>query len=1225
MDYNLLIQTLGYIPKENSSGIFYKKYNEDYSIEIDFEKQKIDFGNKIKSESRTTQNFSQPENWVVLECVDRLLEKGYRPEDITLEKTFKVGHGASGGRLDIFVEKEGKAFLMIECKTYGKEYEKEFKKLEKNGGQLFTYFQNDTNAEYLMLYASTLVEDSVKIQQSIVKIEEHYRDAGNIVDVFERWNKITLENGIFEDWVKPYVFENKRITKNDLIPLDEEVSTSLFHNFLTILRKHSVSDKPNAFNVIFDLFLAKLWDEKKENDEEMDFQWRENDDDPVSFQYRLLDLYRVGMNDFLKKEVFALKDSDFGNINSEKLQNIKRKVLMLEKAFNIKSVIDEESFEANHRVLKEIVQLLQQYQIRYPRKQQHLSDFFEHLLTTGLKQEAGQFFTPPPITRFIVKSLPVKDMLIESINQKTPELPAVIDYAVGSGHFLTEMMEEYQTIINDLDISDFKTDAKKKVQKWRIDEYDWASEYIYGIDKDYRLVKVAKVGCYFYGDGVAQVVHGDGLDNFELSTSYRGLLKENAKKPQFKFVLSNPPYSVSAFKTTLKGASAEKDFELFNKLTDRSSEIECLFIERTKQLLKTDGIASIILPSSILNNKGIYTRAREIILKSFDIVAITELGSNTFMATGTNTVVLFLKRRADEIISKIENSLSIFFENLKDITIYGIENAISKYITYVWEDISFEDYITLLQQNPNENIKEHDIFKEYNKKISKDKWNSIIATEREKLCYFILAYNQQLVLVKTGHKKEEKQFLGYEFSDKRGKEGMHPIQRGKTVDECTKLYNVNDLTDENKASSYIYKAFTENNFDAEIPENLKQNISYQNLVDMLTYDRVDFEKNISLSAKKKVRIESKWEQVKLGDVSSIIRGVTYSKSDQTEEETSKIILPSDNITLKGKLEINKKVFLYDGYAVSDDKKLKINDIFICFSSGSKQHLGKVAFISEESNYYAGGFMGIIRVKENIKSKYVYSLLNSLLRQSIRDIGSGSNINNLSSVVNDIKIPLPPLEIQEKIVSEIEVLEKQEEKAIEEVESLKKSVFSMFNTYEEGKISDICQVSKLKLNPQENKEKQYIYLGLEHIESNTGKVLSINKETGSNIMSTKNVFKKGDVLYGKLRPYLNKVFLTDFDGICSTDILVLNTEYPFLLKYILLSDDFVSKAEKMMKGVSLPRIGVKDFLNIKIPLPPIEEQQKIVAKIEKIEQQIAVLESQIAEMPTKREAILKKYL
>ena len=114
------------------------------------------------------------------------------------------------------------------------------------------------------------------------------------------------------------------------------------------------------------------------------------------------------------------------------------------------------------------------------------------------------------------------------------------------------------------------------------------------------------------------------------------------------------------------------------------------------------------------------------------------------------------------------------------------------------------------------------------------------------------------MLVKTGEKNEEKRFLGYEFSNRRGSEGIHAIQRSKSIDECTQLYDADSFTNPEKASFYIYKAFL-GEYDLELPENLQQNLSYHNFVDMFTFDRVDFEKNISLSVKKKVRIESKWE------------------------------------------------------------------------------------------------------------------------------------------------------------------------------------------------------------------------------------------------------------------------------------------------------------------------------------------------------------------------------
>lgn len=75
-------------------------------------------------------------------------------------------------------------------------------------------------------------------------------------------------------------------------------------------------------------------------------------------------------------------------------------------------------------------------------------------------------------------------------------------------------MEAYQDTINNIDTTNYYPDAQNEIAAWRTNPYSWAAKYVYGIEKDYRLVKVAKVGCYFYGDGLAQIIHGDGLDSF---------------------------------------------------------------------------------------------------------------------------------------------------------------------------------------------------------------------------------------------------------------------------------------------------------------------------------------------------------------------------------------------------------------------------------------------------------------------------------------------------------------------------------------------------------------------------------------------------------------------------------------------------------------------------------------------------------------------------------------
>src|SRR5690606_34049486 len=144
-------------------------------------------------------------------------------------------------------------------------------------------------------------------------------------------------------------------------------------------------------------------------------------------------------------------------------------------------------------------------------------------------------------------------------------------------------------------------------------------------------------------------------------------------------------------------------------------------------------------------------------------------------------------------------------------------------------------------------------------------WKQLLEREKEKLFYFILAYPQKVVVVKSGQKNEEKRFLGYEFSNRRGSEGIHPIQRGKSIAECTRLFDENNFENPEKASTYIYKAF-HGDFDFEIHESQQKNISRLDLVDMLSFDRVEFEKNISTTVKKKVKIESKWEVKRLGDI-----------------------------------------------------------------------------------------------------------------------------------------------------------------------------------------------------------------------------------------------------------------------------------------------------------------------------------------------------------------------
>src|SRR5262249_45956585 len=144
--------------------------------------------------------------------------------------------------------------------------------------------------------------------------------------------------------------------------------------------------------------------------------------------------------------------------------------------------------------------------------------------------------------------------------------------------------------------------------------------------------------------------------------------------------------------------------------------------------------------------------------------------------------------------------------------------------------------------------------------------------------------------------------------------------------------------------------------------------------------------------------------------------------------------------------------------------------------------------------------------------------------------------------------------------------------------------------------DVTLPTSEKAEPRERPDAPY--LSLEHIEADTGRILGRGR--GVHVKSTKAVFRAGDVLYGKLRPYLNKVCIPDFDGICSTDILVFSERRGVdnrYLKWFLSQPHVVQYANHHSTGVQLPRISFEKLAELDFPLPPLAEQRCIVAQVE----------------------------
>ena len=1215
-----IIISLGFKPKNGEDLIYSKKYT-DTEIKIKYnektpEKSTIDYGN-IKCHRDTICNFTKPENAVHLECVIRLLNKGYMAQDIELEKPWQLGH--KPGYLDILVkDKNNKSFLMIDVKHWDK-YESTVQAATKNEkDQIFSYLQQEPKTTKAICYYTSRIENGQIIyKNAIVNNKEEWKDL-NQEERFNQWSKTWESNGIFEDNIPLYNVNSKSILRKELTVLTKEDSDKLYKQFAEILRHNVISDKPNAFNKIINLFLCKIYDEDRNPNEEVKFQlktlgrYKTNEE----LLDDLNDLYKAGMKEYFNYNISDYSKEEFETLlkflgDDSKKQQFEDlyKTLRLYKnnEFAFKEVFDKKSFEDNAKVVKEVVEMLQNYQLRYTKKQQFLGDFYETLLNDSIKQEAGQFFTPVPLTQFIIKCLPIREIINSKIaNGEKNILPLVVDYACGTGHFLTEIMEELDNIIkNDIDKTNLSPSLQRTVASWQDDSFSWAKDYIYGIDLDYRLIKASKISCFLNGDGKANLIHANGLAPFDsqdyIGELYSDSLKQNNQK--FDILIANPPYSVKEFgKHAIE--KGKQCFELYSHLTEKCSAIECFFVERAKQLVKEGGYVGIVLPISLFTNNGIETKTREIILKYFDIKGILSLKDKAFMATGTKTVILIMQRRSNNYWELINQQVKNFISNNKDVTVAGIEKAFSKFVSITYEDITFDDYVKFLNGITSETIKNTDFYTDHKILSTKE----LQKLESDKMLYFFLSYNSKLVLANSGEKDDEKSFLGYEFktSDNQKKINIHKDENNNII---SSLFSDIDNLDNEKINTYIYKNSIGLDIENEIykitsnEDNLlKGHIDYCRLSELIDFSLPKFEKNLNLNARKKIEFISSYPLVKIKriDALDIKKGTSI-----TEKEVNAGEVP----------------VVAGGMQPAYFHNISNRNANVITISASGANAGYINFYDKP--IWASDCTTIVSNNEDvIKINYLYEILKSV-QNKIYYLQSGkSQPHFYPEDIYPIKIPVPGEEIQQKIIDEIKPLNNSLSSNIKSIDTKK-------------------QIIKNKYAYLHSLGKNHIRLSDKNIfDLSIGKrVLNKQLKQNGNIpVYSANVFKP----FG----YIDKLLFEDFnkssviwgiDGdwmVNSIDknilfyptdhcgILRLKKENIFIEKYVAyaLQQAGIEYGFSRNKRASIDRIET-----IKIPIPDYSVQKDIIAEIIPLEKEVEKLQKEIEEIPTKKQAILDKYL
>ena len=1236
-----VLENLGFTAEGN---IFQKSMGEA-DLKVDFSKQSIIYPEDrgLKVNERQTCNFSQNENFVVFECVHRLLEKGYKPEHLELEPRWRVGRGTSGGRADILVKDHKKnPLLIIECKTAGDEFDRAWRKTQQDGDQLFSYAQQIRRTQYLCLYASDFVENKIRIDQRIISHRDDenilaqnrtsmsFAEAADVEDRYTVWRETyqleSAENGIFEDNVQAYqIGKNKYTLAEDTKVIDAVDKEGQYHHFRTILRKHNIARRENAFEVLVNLFLCKLVDEE-ENQIDLKFYWKGMTyDNYFDFVDRLQNLYQQGMRKFLNEEISYISneqiDSAFWTVKNKRnatKQQIQRYFRELKfftnSAFSFLDTHNEDLFNRNTAVLSEVVQMWQGLRLKTDAPNQFLGDMFEFFLDNGIKQSEGQFFTPLPICKFIVASLP----LAQKIEVNSEPLKA-IDYACGSGHFLNEYAHQIKPLV--------------ETQNGDVSDY---YNQITGIEKEDRLAKVAKVAAYMHGQEQIKILDADALAS-----------RPEIQPESYDVLVANPPFAVEGFLQTLSDTD-KTEYKLIQATGENSNtnNIECFFLERLHHLMAPGGVVGVIVPSSILSNtEAVHNRTREILLQFFDIVSIAELGSGTFGKTGTNTVVLFLRRKTQrpEAAEHYRNRVENFFEGDEDGEVYQDYHLIKAYCKHI--EVPYQEYIKLFAQtslDPLSNLLEHDIFKDYRqafdksteiKNLKKSKvFKQKTATERsaeleqrfiaylheiekEKLYYFILAYDQEnkvLIVNAPNIKKEQKQFLGYSWSEAKGREGIK-YEGGETVNDIvTPLFDPKNLDNTANINTAI-----KNNFIGEITDPLPERCHYAKLTDMLNFNRTDFDKAISLNLKLPVEetaqsvINSEYERKKIDRVLTLEYGISLPENKR----------------------INGDFPVYGSNGVVGSH----NEFLIkapCIIVGRKGSAGEVNWSDKNCTPIDTTFYVKLLDETAMDLKFTYHMLKSLNLPSLK-AGSGPRGINRNNIY-DLKIPIPPLEVQQQIVNECDIVDKEIDQARQTITATKQEIEKRLQAVvsassEIKKLGDVADIKNGGTPSRKNDD--YWENGLiPWLRSEVCKEAHIGKninyecitEAGLNNSSAK-WLTSDTTLIALVGATKGKTAFLTFEATTNQNIAAIKS----LSKNIL--DTYIfyclrSLYDRIIQNLSqYDMLNLTEIKNIRIPVPPLDIQQRLAAEVEQLEAEITKAQAVIDNATERKNAILTKYL
>ncbi|EJK0646281.1 restriction endonuclease subunit S, partial [Campylobacter coli] len=643
-------------------------------------------------------------------------------------------------------------------------------------------------------------------------------------------------------------------------------------------------------------------------------------------------------------------------------------------------------------------------------------------------------------------------------------------------------------------------------------------------------------------------------------------------------------------------------------------------------------------------------------------IAIVELGNQTFGATGTNTIILFLRKKEtfkqeNHLISQDYSLIKerIEAENLKDNESF-YQNYLSAYCDF--RKFDKELYSNFLNGNLDSNLAELEAFKDYRNafrqtsdykklkeskiyKESKDKQDLedkaflayAQAIEKDKLLYFSLSLNQEVLIIKSPSDiKEQKKFLGYEWSNRKGDEGLKELHEPY----LSPLFERDNPQNETKLNTLICKAFLKTLSD--IPKDLQGYASKARLIDMMDFEKVEFNKAISLNPSNSTQSEmsnpfanSKYELVRLVEIENI----KIQKGQNITQKLAKI----GNI----KVVAGGKDYAY----FHNDFNRNENTITI---SASGANAGYVNFWKEK--IFASDCTTINL--PNLKViQFIYYVLKCNQKYIMSLARGAAQPHVYPKDIENIKIPLPPLEIQKQIVAECEKVEEQYNTirmSVEEYQNLIKAILQKCGIIDDGggyelnsildKINNLCKINlDSEFLSSFNKTIKEYALSNPIFKLSIGKRVLNNEllENGQIPVYSANVLEvfgfvnkeilqdydndsvlwgiDGDWMVGFI-PKNKKFYPTDHCGVLRVDDTKINAKY---ISFIL------NEAGKKQGFSRKLRASIDRIKALRVKLPSLEFQDQIADITDKIEKKINEYKIELDRLEKEKEKILQKYL